>query len=119
MVVAYPSNLPQVSHQQYSESLPDNVIIEQMDSGPPQTRLRNSSPVAPVSFSWTLTETERQALRTFYNETCLYGSQVFQHTDFGGADGTFHYLFAEPPSFSHIGGQKWSCQVKLWKVAEL
>ena len=117
MVVAYPSTLPQLAQQNYSEGLPNNVLIEDMDSGPPQTRLRNSSPVAPVSFTWTLDATERAALKSFYETDLAFGSQTFQHLDFGGVGTTHHYLFVAAPQFTHLGGNVWSCQIQLMKVA--
>ena len=99
-MASWPGSLPQkFQMNRYSESAPDNMLIQGMDVGVPKLRKRTSGGYRPVSGSLLLTTAQVATLDTFYadNKTLSFD---WVNSRTGSAES---FYFAAPPSYSSSG----------------
>lgn len=119
VTVVYPGNLPQFSQLGGRDQLADNLVVNEMETGPPQTRRRNTLVFSPLDVPFRVKTATKEDIETFYNDTLANGSLEFQKVDFLEPGGTtFVYKFRSPPSFDWMGGEIWTTTFQLWKIRE-
>lgn len=81
----------------------NNVIVTQMDVGPPKIRKRSTSNSESHSYRFLITATNKAAFKTFYASTCSYGSEEFEW-DHPETAVTENWRFRSPPVYTYISG---------------
>lgn len=77
-MATWPAGLPQKLQQSgFSNTLPENVIRSQMDTGPDKARRRDVSAPEPVSGSIIVDESQYDILVGFFNTTIAGGALPF------------------------------------------
>ena len=69
-----------VEKNSYNEVMADNLVSSKFDIGPPQVRRRSTGAPVMVTMSLLLTDTQLVLFKTFYNDTLVSGSQMFEWT---------------------------------------
>ena len=78
MSITWPITLPQaLDADGLTITNPDNTIKQNMDVGPPKTRMRDSSAPYKITGKITMTVAQYILFDEFYNETLRYGSLSF------------------------------------------
>ena len=116
-LAVWPAGLPQcIQKSGFSQTLANNLTVDQFDIGPPQVRQRSTAAPEMVNGSIILDESkgELTLFRTFYNSTLLSGSQRFTWVD-PVTQVSVQMLFKPDaqPSFSNMGGTFYSATLQL------
>lgn len=78
MTASWPASLPQFVQQQgYQESLPDQTIESEVDSGPAKTRRRFTKNLRPIQASIWVDMTQKATFEFFHNTTLDGGTAPF------------------------------------------
>jgi len=88
----------------YGETLPNNLIRSEMDTGPAKVRRRNTAGAYQVSGQQYLTAAQLSTLKTFYQSTLLDGSLRFAWTDPLDSETAVEMRFVEPPTWTKVEG---------------
>lgn len=112
--ILYPPSLPQTPLLSgYQEILADNLVRNQMDTGPPQTRPKSTAPRKQITWPMVLSQAQKTALISFFEDDLSFGSSEFQHTLGDDVNQVVFYKFQGPPKFSSLGGDQWKVTLDL------
>lgn len=112
-MASWPGTLPDDFLQQgYSETMPNNLIRTQMDAGPAKVRRRSTAAPTLIAGRQTMTETQTEALDTFFKTTTSYGADAFDWTDPRTGD-SVSMRFINPPKLMPSGGVNWYVDFEL------
>lgn len=112
-MAVWPAGLPQKINQSgFGETLPDNVIRQDMEVGPSKIRRRDVSAPVLIVGNITVDETEYGLLTTFYNTTVAGGALPFDwvHPITGAS---VEMLFTQPPRISARSGDHYTINLNL------
>lgn len=119
MADAWPAELPQKLHRDdFEESLGDNVVRSQTETGPGKVRRRSTAAAGTIDGSMTMTTEQWVALvgadrrSGFFGTTLLSGSLPFIFPDPSGT-GTLLCRFASPPARRAVSVDQWSVRLSL------
>jgi hypothetical protein len=82
-MATWPGTLPtfqDILAESYQASMPDNVIITDMEVGPPKARRRGTAAIEPFSGTLRMTSAQLATFKTFYESTIFYGALKFDAT---------------------------------------
>lgn len=113
MTVLYPTTLPQFPQIGYTEEYEDNLIRNEVGVGPSKTRPRSTAPRKKISFTITLTQSQKSTLEDFFKTSLAYGSLEFQHHLPDDATTNAIYKFQSPLQFKMLSPSAWSVTMKL------
>jgi hypothetical protein len=116
MTDVWPVALPQsLEISGYSESVADNLLEYQPDTGPTITRRRSTAGAYPISGSIVLTESQLGVFKTFFYTTVLSGSLPFTFPiQVSPSIGVLVKFSKESlPRWSPIGGGYWRLNMTL------
>lgn len=109
----WPASLPQTPLASgFSQSLANNVVRTEMDTGKAKVRRRFSAGVTPVQAALSLTGTQKDTLIAFYSSTLSDGADEFSWTDHLNG-GTVSYRFVSPPQYSYESADLWRTTLNL------
>ena len=116
--IDWPAGLPQKpTHQGYAQREQTNVARSQMGYGPAKVRRRTTAAIQPVNASLTLTGSEKDLLRDFYETDTEGGTVRFNWVDFltdpDGGVNDVEYRFTSPIQWSSRGPDKWLAVMNL------
>ena len=120
--IDWPTGLPTApTHQGYAQREQTNTVRSQMGYGPAKVRRRTTAAIQPVNASLTLTGTQKDLLRTFYETTTEGGTVRFNWIDFlTDPDGDptdpadqVEMRFTAPIQWSSRGPDKWLAVMNL------
>ena len=97
-----------------TESYDAPVIRTQMDAGPAKMRPRTTTVVKPLTGSLVLNGTDVATLRTFYETTTVFGTEVFTWTD-PVDDSAINVRFTAAPSYTVRAGSATPAN-RIWDV---
>lgn len=110
-MITWPTELPQQPLiNGYSETPQSTLLRFSPDAGRPKTRNRATAMPTDVNHPHVLTDSQKQALKDFYNNTTSKGAEPFFKVDIDGLNKEFE--FAEPPEFVKQGTH-WTTTLKL------
>ena len=110
----WPSTLPQrFLAADYSDTLPDNVIKTQMDSGPPKRRRKTTANIRIISGSMIMTTAQWNSLVTFFQDT-LNETLPFNLPEPGNDEGgLLNVVFSGPPQRQYFGPGRWHVALRF------
>lgn len=99
MTEAWPGTLPQTPLLEgYTESLPNQVIRSQMETGPAKVRRRFTAAIKPFTVNLLMTLAQTVTLETFYETTLNGGVDQFTWLHPRTTD-AITFRFVSPPVF--------------------
>ena len=100
MSAVWPLGLPQAPDTDgFTETPPNNLLRTQMDVGPAKVRRRFTAGVRGFSMQMVLTRTEVDTLESFFYQTLVGGSLVFDWVNPRTETATT-FRFTAPPTYS-------------------
>ncbi len=110
---SWPLTLPQrLSTSDFSDSLPDNVIVTTMDAGPPKRRRKTTANIRTMTGSMVMTTAEWNALVTFFQDT-IKETLPFELPTPDEDGGTLSVVFGAPPQRQYFGPGRWRVSLKF------
>lgn len=110
----WPATLPQrFLTADYSDTLPDNVIITQMDAGPPKRRRKTTANIRTLSGSMIMTADQWDDLVAFFQDT-VKETLPFNLPEPGNDEtGTLEVVFSRPPQRQYFGPGRWRAALRF------
>ncbi len=117
MVATWPAGLPQfVQESGYSESLGDNTIESQVDSGQPKSRPRFTASWRPIQATIWLTAAEKAVFETFYKHTLNSGTEDFFWVNPIDQSVARFRFRRPPPRYGVFGSVNVAAAINLWQL---
>ena len=103
-----------VEQNNYNEGLANNLLSSNFDIGPPQTRRRSTGAPVPISMSILITSEQVATFKTFYKDTLISGSQMFEWVQpISGTPVAMQFITDAQPSIRPVGGDYYRIAMQL------
>ena len=105
LMATWPGTLPtfqDILAESYKASMPANVIVSEMEIGPPKLRRRATAAVEPFSGTMRMTSAQLATFKTFYETTIAYGSLEFDATH-PETEAAVEMIFTGQPQKAPVG----------------
>lgn len=108
MSVVWPAELPQAPLVGYKDVPQSRSIRTNMDAGEPKSRPVTTKQLTNMSWEFYLTLDQKVILKSFYNESCIGGSEKFEfpHPD---DDSPIQCEFLSAPTYISMGAGRYRC----------
>ena len=112
----WPLTLPQqLQVGDFDDAAPDNLMLSEMDQGPPKSRRKSTSNAAPMSGSMVMTTAQWAALLDFYLDTIME-ALPFNFPDPDDNEETLAVKFTRAPTRRPAAPGKWRVRLEFIKL---
>lgn len=113
-MTTWPATLPQRFRVEgFTDALPNNVIVSQMESGPPKRRRRTTANIRKISGEMVMSTSQWDDLKTFF-QTTVAEVLAFDFPEPGNeVSGTLSAIFTAPPQRTAFAPGYWKVSLGL------